>query len=54
MNKAIIVGVIMIIIAVVMHFTFDNDGTDFLVGLFSGAGLILLFTGSFREKNKTN
>ena len=29
----------MIIIAIVLPFTFENDATDFLVGFFGGGGL---------------
>lgn len=51
MNKARIVGLIMIVIAIVMYFTFENDATDFLVGFFGGGGLGIVFAGSVSKKN---
>lgn len=52
MNKARIVGLIMIIAAVILPFTFENDGIDFLSGFFGGGGLAILITGSFSSKNR--
>ena len=54
MNKARIVGLIMIVIAVVMHFTFENDSTDFFVGFFGGGGFGILFAGNLARKQKIN
>lgn len=53
MNKARIVGIIMIIAGLILQFTFENDGIDLLVGFLGGGGIMLLFTGSFSRKSKT-
>ena len=45
MNKIRIFGLLMLIIGIVLHFTFDNDGIDFLTGLLIGGGIALLITG---------
>lgn len=52
-NKARIVGIIMVVIAIVLYFAFENDGNDFLVGFFGGGGLAILFAGSFGNKKKS-
>lgn len=52
MNKSRIVGIIMIVIAIVLYFTFENDGNDFLIGFLGGGGLVLLLTDTFGKKNK--
>lgn len=50
MNKARIVGIIMIVIAVVLYFAFKNDANDMLVGFFAGGGLGILIAGRFGTK----
>lgn len=54
MNKARIVGIILIVVAIILPFTFENDGIDFLIGFFGGGGLALLISGSFGRKSKIN
>ena len=54
MNKARLVGLIMIVIAIVLYFAFENDGNDFLMGFFGGGALALLFSGRFSRNSKAN
>jgi hypothetical protein len=52
MNKARILGISLIIIGIVLDYSFDNDGTDFAFGFLISAGLILTIAGRFRFKSK--
>ena len=45
MNKIKIIGLILLIVGVVIHFSSENDGTDFFTGLMIGVGIGLFFTG---------
>jgi len=45
MNKARILGISLIIIGIVLDYSFDNDGTDFAFGF-------LISAGRFRFKSK--
>jgi len=47
MNKTRILGVIMLIIGIILFYSFDNDGIDFVFGILVGAGLLLTLTGRF-------
>ena len=47
MNKARIVGLILLLAAVIIYFYFENDVNSFLGGFLGGAGLIFLLTGKF-------
>ncbi len=52
MNKIRIIGLIMLIIGIILQFSFESDGTDFFTGLLAGGGIGLLITGQIRsEKN---
>ena len=53
MNRIRIIGLIMLIIGIILHFTFENDGTDFLTGLLVGSGIGLLITGQIKAKRKS-
>ena len=52
MNKIRIIGLIMLIGGIILQYAFENDGIDFLTGLFVGGGIILLITGQFKSKKK--
>ena len=52
MNRIRIIGLIMLIIGIILHFSFENDGTDFLIGILAGGGIILLITGRIKAKKK--
>ena len=52
MNKTRILGVVMLIIGIILFYSFANDGIDFIFGLLVGAGLLLTITGRFRSKGK--
>ncbi|WP_165929317.1 hypothetical protein [Flavobacterium hiemivividum] len=53
MNRVRIIGLVLVIIGIILHLSFENDGIDFLTGAFVGGGVTLLFTGQFKLK-KTN
>ena len=53
MNRIRIIGLIMLIIGIVLQFSFENDGTDFLTGLLAGGGIGLLITGQIKSKKKS-
>lgn len=50
MNRIRIIGLVLLIIGVVLHFSFDNGGADFLKGLLIGGGAALLITGQIKSK----
>ena len=52
MNRIRIIGSIMLIIGIILHFSFENDGTDFLTGFLVGGGIGLLLTGRIGNKAK--
>lgn len=52
MNKIRIIGLIMLIIGIILQFSFENDGIDFLTGLLVGSGIVLLITGQIRSTKK--
>ena len=54
MNRIRIIGLIMLIIGIVLQFSFENDGTDFLTGLLVGGGIGLLITGQIKSKKKSH
>ena len=53
MNRIRIIGLIMLIVGIVLQFSFENDGTDFLTGLLVGGGIALLITGQIKSKKKS-
>ena len=52
MNKARISGITLIIIGIVLDYSFDNDGTDFAFGVLISAGLILTIADRFKPRSK--
>ena len=50
MNKIRIIGLVMLTIAINLHFTFDNDGIDFIAGALLGGGVILIITEQLKSK----
>ncbi|WP_185967745.1 hypothetical protein [Formosa sediminum] len=52
MNRIRIIGLIMLIIGIILQFSFENDGTDFLTGFLVGGGIALLITGQIKSKKK--
>lgn len=52
MNSIRIIGLIMLIIGIILHFSFQNDGTDFLAGFLAGSG-ILLVVGQIKSKSRS-
>jgi len=52
MNRIRIIGLIILLIGIIIQFSFDNDGTDFITGFLVGGGIGLLITGKTRNKNK--
>ena len=47
MNKNRMLGVIILIIGIILFYSFDNDGIDFIFGVLVGLGLLLTLTGRF-------
>ena len=54
MNKVRTIGLIMLLIGIIIQYTFENDGVDFLTGLLTGSGIVLLITGKLKSKKKLN
>ena len=54
MNRIRIIGLIILIIGIILQFSFENDGTDFLTGLLIGGGIGLLMTGQIKSKKKSD
>ena len=54
MNTTRIIGLLMLIAAISIHYIIENDLTDFIAGFLIGAGLALLITGNtfLSKKNK--
>lgn len=52
MNRIRIFGLIILIIGIILHFSFKNDGIDFLTGLLIGGGIALLLTGKVGKLTK--
>ncbi|HUH29078.1 hypothetical protein [Gelidibacter sp.] len=52
MNSIRIFGLIILIIAIIFHFSFENDGIDFLTGLLIGGGIALLLIGKVGKLTK--
>ena len=50
MNKIRIIGIMILIVGITLHFTLKNDGIDFITGAFLGGGIILLITGQIKSK----
>jgi|AntRauTorckE5430_2_1112549.scaffolds.fasta_scaffold00449_11 hypothetical protein len=50
MNRTRIIGLIMLIIGIILQFSFENDGTDFLSGFFVFGGIALFITGKIKSK----
>ena len=50
MNKIRVIGLLMLIIAIILHIVFKNDGIDFITGAILGGGIILLMTGQIKLK----
>ena len=53
MNRIRIIGLIMLIIGIILQFSFENDIADFLTGLLVGGGIALLITGQIKSKKKS-
>ncbi|WP_432670649.1 hypothetical protein [Flavobacterium sp. SM2513] len=52
MKKARSIALFMVVLAVVLHYTFENDGIDFIIGFLAGGGVALLITGTFARKKR--
>ena len=52
MNRIRIIGLILLVIGIILHFSFENDGADFLTGFLVGGGIALLLTGAIKLKRK--
>jgi hypothetical protein len=53
MNKARTIGLFMVVLAVVLHYSFEKDGIDFIIGFLAGGGVALLITGTFARKKQS-
>ncbi len=53
MNRVRITGILLMILGIILAFSFENDLTDFLMGLFIGSGVVFLITGR-TTPNRTN
>ena len=45
MNSIRIIGLLMVVLGIFLHFSFENEGINFLTGLLVGGGVALLITG---------
>jgi high-affinity Fe2+/Pb2+ permease len=52
MNKARILGIIMLIIGAILIYSFDEDGIGFISGVIFGLGVGFLLTGRLSSKSK--
>jgi len=52
MNKARIVGGILILIGIILTFIIDSDGIGFIGGAILGIGIGFILTGRFSYKSK--
>lgn len=52
MNKARYIGLLMMVMGVILHYSFENDGTDFIIGFLAGGGVALLIMGTFATKKQ--
>ncbi len=55
MNITRLIGLIVLIAAIALYLTVENDLTDFLLGFLFAIGIILLITGKtiFNKRDKT-
>ncbi|MBN2615604.1 MAG: hypothetical protein JXR71_07895 [Bacteroidales bacterium] len=51
MNKIKILGIIVLLTGIIVHFWFEKEVNHFLTGLLVGGGIGLLVTGQFRSRN---
>ena len=52
MNRTRVIGLLLVASGIILkQLELENDLTDFLMGLFIGAGLILLITGRLKSKS---
>lgn len=49
MNKSRLIGLVLLTIGIIMHFTIEHDATDFITGLLMGVGFGLLLTGKISK-----
>ncbi|WP_164721469.1 hypothetical protein [Maribacter sp. MJ134] len=52
MTKVRIIGFTILVLGIVVKFVIQNDATDFVSGIFIGAGIGLLLTGKVRKTTK--
>lgn len=45
MNKIRIIGLVLLAIGIIIHFTIEKNGADFIIGILIGIGIGLLLTG---------
>jgi Cu/Ag efflux pump CusA len=50
MNKSTIIGIALLLICILLYFSFENDITDLLIGFCSSGGIILLLSGLLKNK----
>ena len=49
MKKIQAIGFILLVIGIILHLYFENDGVDFVTGLLMGAGFAFLITGQLKR-----
>ena len=52
MNKTRIFGAGLLLIGIILSFSFDNDGIGIISGIIIGLGIGVLLTGRFTSKRK--
>ncbi len=50
MNTVRLIGLLLLIVGVVLHFTFEGSIIDFFKGLLFGAGFIMLVVGRIGKR----
>ena len=53
-NNVRVIGLVCVVIAISLPFLFDNDGSDFAIGLLIGFGIIVLITGKIKGVKSTS
>ena len=52
MNKFRIYGIVIILLGIIIIYSFSFDGIEFIAALFFGVGIGMLLTGRITSKNK--
>lgn len=52
MNKFRIYGIMIILIGIIIKYSFSIDGIEFISALFFGTGIGMLLTGRITSKNR--